>query len=138
VSTAMAEVELADALHLPAFATEPALVLEASLRRGKHVGASWTRLVATTLGQAERLLGRHDQAEVHVREGLALAERLAAGPARGRAQLELARVLLERSNREEDRIEAGAHLDSARATFARHRLHPLLATADVLASKHGL
>jgi tetratricopeptide (TPR) repeat protein len=137
VSTAMAEVELADALQLPAFAIEPALVLEASLRRGKHVGASWTRLVATTLGRAERLLGRHDQAESHLREGLALAERLGAGPARGRAQLELARLLLERSNREEARLEAGAHLDSARAIFARHQLHPLLAAADVLASSHG-
>jgi hypothetical protein len=128
-STALAEVELADALEIPAFAVEPAMVLEAALARGKQIGASWTRLIPTTLGRAKRLLGHLDDAEVHARQGLALADALGLPPERGRAQLELARVLLARSATDTARAEARSLLDAARAIFARHGLEPLLAAA---------
>jgi len=133
-STSLAEVELAQALELPALAVQPAMVLETALARGKVIGASWTRLIPTTLARAERLLGRFDAAEAHAREGLSLAQRLGLDPARGRAELELARVILARSATDDARLEARTHLDAARSALARHHLEPLVAEVDGLTS----
>jgi tetratricopeptide (TPR) repeat protein len=86
---------------------------------GDHVAfnsATTWGLVRRHLGNLERVLGRHDEAERSLREAAERHAAMAAPLWRARTRLDLARVLLERGTEGGDGAEAEALLDQALRT----------------------
>ncbi len=69
--------------------------------------------VARVLGILAATAGRHEEANRHLSEGLALSERMGDRPMKARAQFELGRLLLERGDRERGLELLGTALEGA-------------------------
>ncbi len=128
---AVADIELADALDLPAAAVEPALVLEVAIEAGVRIGATWTRSLHSALGTAYRLAGRLDEACAILERSVAELEELDLEPLLAHAHLELATAQALLGTPDRTRAARG-HLANSRTLLARHGLLPLLERADHL------
>lgn len=93
LGTAAALIDLAVALDDPTLVQRPYELLMAADQRGKVVAVGWPALMPRLLGSAERLLGRTEEAEVHLQAAMQLAEREQAHGELAVAALELARTI---------------------------------------------
>lgn len=103
-------------------------------RRGGVCTSPLVALVPRVLGAAMDLLGDEDGAVATLRGAINLADRLRAAPERGRAQIDLALVLLRRGERR-DALEL---LDAAVSTFRRLGMDSEAERATLLAGPGGV
>ncbi len=93
LGAAAALIDLAATLDQPELVERPYELLLAADGRGKAVAMGWPALVPRLLGTAERLLGRHEDAEGHLSAAMQVAEREQAHGELAVAALELARAI---------------------------------------------
>jgi class 3 adenylate cyclase len=131
IGLAASDVELADALELPALATNVLEILAGGYERGFLFAPGWCLFVPRLAGVACRLAGDYEGAEVWLVRALRDADRAGAAGELARVRYDLARTRVAAGRP----AEASELLDDAITDFEQLGFRPLLTAARRLAGK---
>ncbi len=125
------EVEIGDAAGDPVIMAATIDYLQRADANGVMFTIGWAASVPRLLGVASFGVGRHDSAEVWLRQAITATEGAGAFGEAARARLDLARLLLDNGN-QEDRHRAVTELDMAITAFRRMGMAAFLPIAERL------